>query len=73
MCGGVKFKHDNKELTVYFPNAKAVLPARLKNHDHTMIKRRRRKDEQGVLPPVGWARHESVLKGVWISTSLNLS
>jgi len=31
----------------------------------TLIKWGRRKEEQGVLPPGGWARHESVLKGVW--------
>jgi len=65
MCGGVKFKHEGKELTVYFPNPKAVLPIRLKTGEHSLIKWGRRKEEQGALPPGGWARHESVLKGVW--------
>ena len=65
MCGGVKFKHENKDLTIYFPNPKAVLPIRLKSKNHTLIKWGRRKEEQGMLPPGGWARHESVLKGVW--------
>jgi len=65
MCGGVKFKYESKELTVYFPNPKAVLPVRLKSRDITLIKWGRRKEEQGSLPPGGWARHDSVLKGVW--------
>jgi len=65
MCGGVKFKHVNKEMTVYFPNPKAALPIRLKSGDYSLIKWGRRKGEQGVLPPGGWARHESVLKGIW--------
>jgi len=65
MCGGVKFKHNNKEITVYFPNPKTVLPIRLKSGEHSLIKWSRRKEEQGALPPGGWARHESVSKGVW--------
>ena len=65
MCGGVKSKHDNKALTVYFPNPKAVLPVRLKSRNHTMVKWGRRKEEEGMLPSGGWARHDSVLKGIW--------
>jgi len=65
MCGGVKFKHDNKELTVYFPSPKAVLPVRWKSKHHTLIKWGRWHEEEGVLPPGGWARHDSVLKGIW--------
>lgn len=65
MCGGVKFKHEGKELVVYFPNPKAVLPVRLKSAEHSLIRWGRRKEEQGALPAGGWARHESVLKGVW--------
>ena len=65
MCGGVKFKHDNKELTVYFPNPKAVLPVRLKSGDVSLVKWGRRKEQHGALPPGGWARHESVIKGIW--------
>ena len=65
MCGGVKFKHDSKEMTVYFPNPKAVLPVRMKTGEPSLITWGRRKEEQGALPAGGWARHESVLKGVW--------
>jgi len=53
MCGGVKFKHDNKELTVYFPSPKAVLPVRLKSKHHTLIKWGRQHEEEGALPPGG--------------------
>jgi len=65
MCGGVIFKHENKDVTVYFPSPEAVLPVRLKSGDHCQVKWGRRKEEQGVFPPGGWARHESVLMGVW--------
>jgi hypothetical protein len=36
MCGGVKFKHEGKILTVYFPNPKAVLPVALKHYGYRL-------------------------------------
>ena len=65
MCGGVKYTYDNKEWTVYFPNPKAVLPVRQKDGVHQLITWGRRREEPGNLPKGGWARHESVLNGVW--------
>jgi len=65
MCGGVKFHHDNTELTVYFPNPAAVLPVRMKSGNHALIRWGRRNDEPGVLPSGGWARHDFVLNGIW--------
>jgi len=38
MCGGVKFKHVGKDLTIYFPNPKAVMSVRLKSKDTTLVK-----------------------------------
>jgi len=51
MCGGVKFKHDNKDITVYLPNPSAFLPVCLKSGEHSLIKWSRRKEEQGVIHP----------------------
>ena len=65
MCGGVKYFHEGQEWTVYFPNPKAKLPVRLKNGEHQLITWGRRREEPGKLPKGGWARHESVKKGVW--------
>ncbi len=60
MCGGVKFKHDGKILTVYFPSPKAVLPVALKQGGHELVMWGRRKEEPGKLPAGGWARLDSI-------------
>jgi|SRR3989344_195096 len=65
MCGGVKFKHEGKILTVYFPNPKAVLPVALKHGGHELVTWGRRKEEAGKLPAGGWARLDSIKAGKW--------
>lgn len=65
MCGGVKFKHDGKIQTVYFPNPKAVLPVMLKQSGHELVAWGRRKEEPGKLPAGGWARLDSIKAGKW--------
>lgn len=65
MCGGVKFKHEGKILTVYFPSPKAVLPVALKHGGHDLVTWGRRKEEAGKLPAGGWARLDSIKAGKW--------
>ncbi|MHB1142266.1 MAG: hypothetical protein ACYC1T_10995 [Sulfuricaulis sp.] len=65
MCGGVKYKHEDKILTVYFPNPKAVLPVTLKQGGHELVTWGRRKEEPGKLPAGGWARLDSIKAGKW--------
>lgn len=65
MCGGVKYKHDGRTVTSYFPNPKAALPVVLKSGGHELLPWGRRKEEAGALPPGGWARLDSVTQGRW--------
>lgn len=65
MCGGVKFTDSGKEQTVYFPQPRAELPLQLCSGDMEKISWGRRREEQGDLPIGGWARQDSIDKGVW--------
>lgn len=65
MCGGVQFTHDSREWKVYFPNPKAVLPVRPANGELELIPWGRRREEPGTTPKGGWAREDSLKKGLW--------
>ncbi len=65
MCGGVKYKHEGRTVTSYFPNPKAALPVVLKSGGHALLSWGRRKEEAGELPPGGWARLDSIKQGRW--------
>ena len=65
MCGGVRLQCDGKELSIYFPNPKAMLPVRLKSGNNLLIPWGRRREETGSLPQTGWARLDSIKAGKW--------
>lgn len=65
MCGGVQFTIDEKEWTIYFPNPKAKLPVIKKDGSIILLPWGRRKEEAGELSLGGWARQESIEKGIW--------
>jgi hypothetical protein len=65
MCGGVLYTYKGQEVRVYFPNPKAALPVRTRYGDMAIVIWGRRKEEQGVLPPGGWARLDSIQAGRW--------
>ncbi len=65
MCGGVQFTHAGQSYKIYFPTPEAVLPVLLKDGAHRFLPWGRREGEDGALPRGGWARHESILNGVW--------
>jgi len=65
MCGGVKYRQDDEEHTVYFPRPDAYLPVRLKTGSTRLVTWGRRHEEAGRLPPGGWARLDSVHAGKW--------
>lgn len=64
MCGGVEYPIKGKDIRVYFPNPKAMLPVQQDREIELMIWGRRR-DQPGRLPPGGWARQESLDSGKW--------
>ena len=65
MCGGVSYKENEKQVKVYFPVPNASLPVLNKDKSINKMTWGRRREEKGALPLGGWARHESILKGVW--------
>ena len=65
MCGGVEYTHEDKKIRVYFPNPKAHLPVRTRNGSIQLVPWGRRKNQIGQLPVGGWARLESIEKGIW--------
>ncbi|MEJ2213389.1 MAG: hypothetical protein P8Y20_04830 [Gammaproteobacteria bacterium] len=65
MCGGVSYKENEKQVKVYFPVPNASLPVLNKDKSLNKMTWGRRREEKGALPLGGWARHESILKGVW--------
>ena len=50
---------------MFFPNPKAVLPVRTKTGDVELLIWGRRREEQGRLPPGGWARLDAISAGRW--------
>jgi len=65
MCGGVQYQYKGETVKTYFPNPNAELPILMKNQSIELIRWGRRKEQQGYLPQGGWARHESILQGIW--------
>lgn len=65
MCEGVEYSWQGTMMRIYFPNPKARLPVRKKDGHIDLITWGRRKAQIGELPAGGWARHESIEKGIW--------
>ena len=65
MCGGVEFTFNDEIIRSYFPNPKARLPVKNKSGNIVLIPWGRRKEQTGCFPLGGWARLESIKKGVW--------
>jgi len=65
MCGGVSYKENGKQVKVYFPMPMAALPVVMKDRSTNLYAWGRRREEMGSFPLGGWARHESILDGVW--------
>lgn len=65
MCGGVKFMQDGEERAVYFPQPGAALPVRKRDGSVQLVTWGRRREEEGELPPGGWARQDSIAKHKW--------
>jgi hypothetical protein len=65
MCGGALYLHGGRDTRVYFPNPRAVLPARTRVGEITLLPWGRRRQQLGKLPLGGWARLESIYGGRW--------
>jgi hypothetical protein len=56
MPEAVIFNYQNKSYTIYFNNAKAMLPVKLKNGECKLVTWGRRENENSEMPLGGWAR-----------------
>lgn len=65
MCGGVYYTHQEQDVRAYFPNPKAMLPARTRSGDTLLLPWGRRQNQAGKLPLGGWARLDSIYAGRW--------
>ena len=65
MCGGVYYNHGGRDVRIYFPNPKAVLPVITKDKKIELLPWGRRKEQNGHLPLGGWARLDSIYAGRW--------
>lgn len=65
MCGGALYTFDDQAIKVFFPNPKAKLPVRKRDGSNILLPWGRRREETGNLPLGGWARLETIKKGVW--------
>jgi hypothetical protein len=65
MCGGALYTFDSQTIKVFFPNPKAKLPVLKRDATTTLLPWGRRREQTGNLPLGGWARIESIKKGVW--------
>lgn len=65
MCGGIQYTYQGSVIRTYFPNPKAKLPLRTREGEIELMPWGRRKKQIGELPMGGWARLESINKGVW--------
>nr|VFJ46771.1 MAG: hypothetical protein BECKDK2373B_GA0170837_101423 [Candidatus Kentron sp. DK] len=65
MCGGVSYKDNGEHIKVYFPVPHAALPVLRKDRATHRIIWGRRREEKNHFPAGGWARRESILRGVW--------
>jgi len=59
MCGGIEYQ-DHK---IFFPQADAKLPVKLRNGGVTWVIWGRRKEESNRFPNGGWARLDSIKMG----------
>lgn len=65
MPDAVIFQYQNKVHTVYFSQAKAVLPVKLKNGELKLVTWGRRLRENSIMPLGGWALRPSIHEGKW--------
>jgi len=65
MCDGVEYRHEGNRINIYFPNPEALLPIRTRKGKTILIPWGRRQKQTGSLPVGGWARLESIKKGLW--------
>lgn len=65
MPEAVIFQHMGKIQTVYFSNAKAMLPIKLNNGEIHLAVWGRRQHENSEMPMGGWARLPSIHSGKW--------
>jgi hypothetical protein len=65
MCGGVYYSVNGKDVRVYFPNPKAMLPVRTRRGGTELLSWGRRHNQSGELPPGGWARLDTIYSGRW--------
>ena len=65
MCGGVYYTHKNRDIRLYFPNPRAMLPVRMKDGEVCLLPWGRRSDQPGKLPRGGGARLAAVYSGSW--------
>lgn len=65
MCGGVYYTFEGREIRVYFPNPKAMLPVRRRQDEVMLLPWGRRREQSGRLPLGGWARLDSIHGGRW--------
>ena len=65
MCGGVEYTYNGKPVKAYFPNPYAALPVKTSSGSLSVIPWGRRDSQPGKLPKGGWARLESIHKGIW--------
>jgi hypothetical protein len=56
MPEAVIFTYQNKKYTIYFSEAKAVLPVLLRNGECKLVKWGKRENENSEMPLGGWAR-----------------
>lgn len=60
MPEAVIFRYGDKPYTVFFNQASAVLPVKLKNGENQLVKWGRRESENSEMPLGGWARLTSI-------------
>jgi hypothetical protein len=65
MCGGVYYSVNGRDMRVYYPNPRAMLPVRSRNGESVLVAWGRRPHQAGDLPLGGWARLDAVYGGRW--------
>ncbi|WP_448217520.1 hypothetical protein [Endozoicomonas sp. 2B-B] len=65
VCGGVQFELDGLTIKTFFPNPKARLPVLSLQGQQILVPWGRREGQPGHTPQGGWARLESIKKGIW--------
>ena len=65
MPEAVIYSYHGKRCTVYFANAKALLPVKLADGEIKLVTWGRRQQENSEMPLGGWARLSSINEGKW--------